>query len=237
MSYVAPLTLRFNPGSKGARAESAVTATAKPALCYQVLWPWMLAAPVVRGVCARPRAVLVPAEWRSWASLPCHHPPHPFAGQGPRSALPTPTPAVAQALATAPRSGARLSLSRPVALLSGPLDGLAFSPRAGLSLPPGPSRGLLPRPRSAPLAPLSPPPAFKLPTPAATKLPAPDVTMLPSSPCMAPRWFRAYGAALWAQYRGAGLPPPAAAAAAPPASLSFFFRQGVGAALPKVKLS
>lgn len=160
MSYVAPLTLRFNPGSKGARAESAVTAPAKPARCSQVLGPWVLATPVVRGVCARPRAVLVPAEWRSWASLPCHHPPHSFAGQGPRSAQPSPASARARALATAPRAGARLSMSRPVAMLSGPLVGLAFSPRAGLSLPPAPPRGLLPRPRSAPLAPLAPPPAF-----------------------------------------------------------------------------
>lgn len=64
MHYVAPLTLRFNLGSEGARAESAVTATAKPTRGVHVLGPWMLAAPVVRGVCARRRAVLLRAEWR-----------------------------------------------------------------------------------------------------------------------------------------------------------------------------
>lgn len=160
MSYVGPLSLPFNPGSKGARATSAVTAPAKPARCSPVLGPWVLAAPVVRGVCARPRAVLVPAQWRFWASLPCHHPPHSFAGQGPRSAKPTPTSAGARALAAAPRAGARLSMSRPVALLLGPLVGLAFSPRAGLSLPPAHPLRFHPRPRSAPLAPLAPPPAY-----------------------------------------------------------------------------
>ena len=64
MHYVGPLSLPFNPCSKGARAESAVTATAKPTRCVHVLGPWLLAAPVVRGVCARRRAVLLRAEWR-----------------------------------------------------------------------------------------------------------------------------------------------------------------------------
>lgn len=88
MSYVAPLTLRFNLCSKGARAESAVTATAKPTHGVHVLGPWLLAAPVVRDMCARRRAVLLRPQWRFWASLPCHHPPQEQAGHGAQVAHP-----------------------------------------------------------------------------------------------------------------------------------------------------
>lgn len=231
MSYVAPLTLRFNLGSKGARAESAVTATAKPTRCVNVLGPWLLAAPVVRDVCARRRAVLLRAEWRFWASLPCHHPPHEQARHKTRGAHP-PT-GQGKGAGNAIGQGGREPRAHgsPSVRSAGQPARASLSARHALPLLPAPLP--CPPPAQAPRAPClaCSPSRIKLPTPGATKLPAPIATKLPSSPCEAPRWFRPYGPALWAQYRGAGLPPPAADAAAPPASFSIFCRQGVGAAL------